>query len=471
VTTFFPAELINSLAKLDYFDTEAFLSAHESGNQVVSVHMNPGKQILHGANWNENIKYPPFEISSPVPWADDAYYLSSRPNFTYDPLFHAGCYYVQEASGLFLSFALKQTLNLSEKLSVLDLCAAPGGKSTMLLSLISSESLLVSNEVIKSRVPALNQNITKWGRPNGIISNNDPAHFKQLPGFFDLILIDAPCSGSGLYRKDPEAGTGWSTDLVNLCSQRQKRIVADVWDSLKDEGILIYSTCSYSIEENEDILDSIFRQYPCESIILSPDKNWNIVETISQQAGAYGYRFYPDKVRGEGFFLAVIRKKKSATNPLISLPFEKHQKLNRKSAGISRSGMLQLDKWINESSLEFLAIGDSFHAVPKAITAEFELLKSHLYLRKAGVRLGKSGGSEWIPDHELAVAIVLKEDYPYLDFEKAEALRYLRGEPVEYEKNRLGWHIACFQGQRLGWVKLLDSRMNNYYPKAWRIRQ
>ena len=468
--TYFPTGLVKSLSNLDHFDPEAFLSAHDSENPVISLHMNPDKLLFNGTVWNEKIKDPPFEISGPVPWAPDAYYLSSRPNFTNDPLFHAGCYYVQEASGLFLSFALKQTLDLSEKLNVLDLCAAPGGKSTLLLSLISPKSLLLSNEVIKSRVPALNQNITKWGRANGITSNNDPAHFKQIPGFFDLMLIDAPCSGSGLFRKDPDAGAGWSQDLVNLCSQRQKRIIADAWDCLKEEGILVYSTCSYSKEENEDILDSIFRQYPCESIELSTNPRWNIVETISDQARAYGYRFYPDKVKGEGLFLAVIRKKKSDVHQ-HAIPVDRRYKLNRKTAGISRSVVIQLKEWIEENDLELLSVGESFHAMPKTLTADFEMLKNNLYLRKAGVRLGKSGGSEWIPDPEMALANLLREDCPSLNIEKTEALRYLKGEPFEFEAPQRGWYIVCFQGQRLGWVKLLETRMNNYYPKAWRIRQ
>ena len=217
MTLHLPAELIRSLSKLDHFDPNAFQSVHESGDQLVSVHMNPGKPILQNGNWPKEIKEPPFDISNAVPWAEDAYYLASRPSFTQDPLFHAGLYYVQEASGMFVSFAIKKTADLTRNLRILDLCAAPGGKSTMLQSLISEESLLVSNEVIKSRVPVLYQNMTKWGFANGIITNNDPIHFKKLPGFFDIILIDAPCSGSGLFRKDPEAAKSWSTDLVQLC--------------------------------------------------------------------------------------------------------------------------------------------------------------------------------------------------------------------------------------------------------------
>ena len=266
--------MLQSLTKLDHFNRDAFLSVHESGEQVVSVHMNIEKPLLKLGSWPLDFPDPPFEISAAVPWATDAYYLRSRPAFTLDPFFHAGTYYVQEASGLFLSFAFKQVMDLSQKLRVLDLCAAPGGKSTLLQSVLNPDSLLVSNEVIKTRVPVLYQNITKWGRANGVVSSNDPVHFRQLPGFFDCIVIDAPCSGSGLFRKDPNAAASWSPELVRLCSQRQQRIIADVWDSLKEGGMLIYSTCSYSKEENEDILDMIFRQYDCISIPLSPDPSW-----------------------------------------------------------------------------------------------------------------------------------------------------------------------------------------------------
>src|ERR1700704_5008433 len=206
---------------MDHFDPDAFQRIHDSGEQLVSVHMNVEKPILCNGIWSTEKTDPPFELAGKVPWASDAYYLKSRPSFTMDPLFHAGAYYVQEASGMFVSFALKHIADPGQKLKVLDLCAAPGGKSTLIQSLISPESLLLSNEVIKSRVPVLTQNITKWGRANGMVSNNDPSHFKRIPGFFDIMLIDAPCSGSGLYRKDPGAAFSWSMELVKLCSQRQ----------------------------------------------------------------------------------------------------------------------------------------------------------------------------------------------------------------------------------------------------------
>jgi len=464
LTAHLPAELIRSLGKLDHFDPGAFRSIHESGDQLVSVHMNPGKPILRDNNWPMEINETPFEISNPVPWAADAYYLSSRPSFTLDPLFHAGLYYVQEASGMFVSYAIKQTVDLTQNLRILDLCAAPGGKSTLLQSLISPGSLLVSNEVIKSRVSVLYQNMTKWGFANGIITNNDPSHFKKLPGFFDVILIDAPCSGSGLFRKDPESAKTWNTDLVQLCSKRQRRILTDVWDSLKDDGLMIYSTCSYSREENEDILDFVFQQHPCISIQLSPDPAWNIIKTNSEKAGAYGYRFYPDKVLGEGFFLSVIQKKQ----PVAYL---RKSKINRNLVRVSVSTINRIDTWIQENSLNYIKIGESIHALPEALLNEFEMLKNNFYLKKAGIRIGKEGVNELIPDHELALANFLKHDSALLDLSKADALRYLRGEPFGIKSSEKGWQAVGFLEHRMGWVKLIEKRMNNYYPKSWRIRQ
>jgi 16S rRNA C967 or C1407 C5-methylase (RsmB/RsmF family)/NOL1/NOP2/fmu family ribosome biogenesis protein len=459
-----PPLLIKSLSKLDHFDPEKFLSVHASENQLVSVHMNPQKPILDHDRWPADFSEPPFELSGRIPWASDAFYLSARPSFTLDPLFHAGAYYVQEASGMFLSFAIHQVADLNRKLNVLDLCAAPGGKSTLIQSLISPESLLVSNEVIKTRVPVLYQNMTKWGRSNGIISNNDPAHFKRLSGFFDLVIVDAPCSGSGLFRKDPAAANAWSPDLVRLCNQRQQRILADVWDSLKEDGLLIYTTCSYSVEENEEILDDIFGQYDCHSIPLSPDPAWNIVETRSDKAGAHGYRFYPDKLKGEGFFLSVIRKKQAA-------PVLRSSKTNWKNLRIPKSSEQQMKIWLKEIPKQYVTVGDGLHALEPGLTDDFEILKNTLYLKKAGVRLGKAGENDWIPDQELAMSMLLHAGASSVELSKENALHYLRGETFETGAAGRGWRVVNYRGQQLGWIKLLDNRMNNYYPKSWRIRQ
>jgi 16S rRNA C967 or C1407 C5-methylase (RsmB/RsmF family)/NOL1/NOP2/fmu family ribosome biogenesis protein len=463
---------------MDHFDPDAFQRVHDSGEQLVSVHLNVEKCIFQHGKWSDEIPERSFDLAGKVPWASDAYYLKSRPSFTMDPLFHSGAYYVQEASGMFVSYALKHIADLNQKLKVLDLCAAPGGKSTLVQSLISPKSLLLSNEVIKTRIPVLTQNITKWGRANGIVSNNDPAHFKRIPGFFDILMIDAPCSGSGLYRKDPEAASSWSTELVKLCSQRQQRILSDAWECLKEDGFLIYSTCSYSKEENEDILDFLLNQYSCKTIDLKPDPFFNIIETKSDLAGAIGYRFYPDKLRGEGFFLAVIQKKqragsaKSVQYSKTDNPGSVHKKKSGKNLPpVSKTTEHQIGEWIKPDYLQYISIEDSVHALSPDLANDFEFLRNKLYLKKAGIRIGKAGEHEWIPDHELALANILRLESPSIQVSKSDALLFLRGNPFDTPFKAKGWHTVCFQGQRLGWVKLLDKRMNNYYPKSWRIRQ
>ena len=236
-----PVALLDSLKGVEGFDKDEFIAIHQSGNQVTSIRLNQFKQA------NSLEKY----YSKEIPWCKNAFYLNERPSFTLDPVFHAGGYYVQEASSMFLWHILEQLIgNDTNGKKVLDLCAAPGGKSTLLASYFT-DGLVVANEVIKSRSAILVENVIKWGLPNIIVTNNDPSHFNKLIGFFDVIVVDAPCSGSGLFRKDPSAIEEWSEDNVLHCSQRQERILADIIPSLKDNGILLYSTCSYSIDEDE----------------------------------------------------------------------------------------------------------------------------------------------------------------------------------------------------------------------------
>ena len=243
-----PQALLDSLEGVKGFDEEAFINVHESDERVTSIRINPFKR-------SDPDSYRDVNFKSKIPWTEYGYYLETRPSFTFDPLFHAGCYYVQEASSMFLEQALKQTVDLSQPLKVLDLCAAPGGKSTHLLSLISKESLLVSNEVIRSRANILTDNIMKWGCSNVIVTNNDPRDFQRIENYFDVIVVDAPCSGSGLFRRDPDAIEEWSEQNVALCSQRQQRILADILPALKNQG---YSS--------QRFLKSLFRDLPAPSL-------------------------------------------------------------------------------------------------------------------------------------------------------------------------------------------------------------
>lgn len=452
-----PAAFIRSIQNIKGFDEEAFKEVHRSGEQITSVRRNP-KKIFNDqySIFNDQLKQ--------IPWNSDGYYLSERPSFTLDPLFHAGGYYVQEASSMFLEEALKQAIDLSQPLKVLDLCAAPGGKSTLIQSLISDKSLLISNEVIKTRVNILSENITKWGAANVIVTNNDPKDFQRLPNYFDVIVVDAPCSGSGLFRKDTEAINEWSEQNVELCGQRQQRILSDILPSLKEGGALIYSTCSYSETEDETIADWLIQNHQLSSIKYQLKKEWNIVETISPIDNAFGYRFYPDKLKGEGFFIAAFKK------PIVSedeikekYPRSRYEKLTAKEIEVVKPYLK------NPEDFFFLKQNDEVIALPLYLEDELATIRSALYIKKAGVKLGTVIREDLIPDHELAVSNIINESISSVEVDKETALQYLRRQEIKLDVNVRGWTLLTYNHLRLGWVKVLPNRVNNYYPANWRI--
>jgi len=471
-----PISLLKSLMNLKGFNKEAFERVHASGEQVTSIRFNPAKtftsvdsQLTTDERQIENIglpgrdSFPDSRLTSQVPWSSNGYYLSARPSFTFDPLFHAGTYYVQEASSMFLEQAIKQTVDLSQPLHVLDLCASPGGKSTLLQSIINKESLLVSNDTIKSRAAVLEENITKWGATNVIVTNNDPAHFARLENYFDVIVIDAPCSGSGLFRRDPEAINEWSENNVQLCSQRQQRIIADVWPALRQDGILIYSTCSYSKEEDEAILDWMTKGFKVEGLKLIVKDEWQITETVSTDHTMAGYRFYPDKVKGEGFFIAALKKKDGAFFAGTKRGKSKLEKLNKAEEAIAK-------EWLNEQEdIILFKQKDDVIALPASLQNEIPVLQSALYIKKAGVTMGKLAGKDLIPAHALAVSSIINKNIALIELNKKQAIQYLRREEMQLSTQNKGWALIKYLGHNLGWVKVLPNRFNNYYPKEWRI--
>jgi len=453
----FPPNFLASLNDEPGFDAENFVNAHENMVAPTTIRLNPFKKI--------DIK-----TDGQVPWCPDGYYLDSRPSFTFDPLFHAGAYYVQEASSMFIDCILKYIRqNNEEPVNVLDLCAAPGGKSTLINSTLGSNDLLVANEIIKTRVPVLCDNLNRWGTANTIVSNNDPKDFGRLHGFFDIMLVDAPCSGSGMFRKDPAAMNEWSEANVNLCHQRQERILADVYPALKKDGYLIYSTCSYSHQENEDMLDWLCSEFEMETIRIPMvrqthhDKDWGIVETQSNQQKAWGYRFYPGKVKGEGLFAACL-KKKAQTPQLPVFKTKANQKLPAKEIELVKAYIN------NPDDFYFFKVNEDWLAINHQHKDSLDLLQRHLYIKKSGIRLGQLMGKDLIPDHELALSIYINKDMVLeteLDYE--QAIQYLRRENISINPTNKGWSLMCFKGQALGWAKLLPNRINNYYPKEIRI--
>lgn len=396
-----------------------------------------------------------------VPWCKNGRYLAERPVFTADPVFHAGCYYVQEASSMFLEQVLQHASNLNEPLKVLDLCAAPGGKSTHIASLISPDSLLVSNEIIKTRVPVLADNLIKWGSANTFVSNNDSRDFKRLGAYFDVAVVDAPCSGSGMFRKDPDAINEWSESAVLLCSQRQQRILADVYPAIRENGVLIYSTCSYSKMENEDISDWLCDTFSMETVQIPLEKEWGIEETRSDKHQCYGYRFYPYKVKGEGFFIACFKKRESSPEPQMKRA--KEVRINQKTEEV-------ISKWIkNPENTRMMEHHDELFAIHKQHEADLQHLQSNLYLKKSGVRIGKMMGKDIVPSHELAMSLITNNGIPKINLSREEAITYLKRDDLKISSDQIGWVLMCFEDQPLGWAKMLGNRINNYFPKELRI--
>lgn len=446
-----PSALIDSLKSQPGFELASFTEIHDRADPLTSIRINAEKGLRT------------FEQQLPVQWCKQGIYLAERPLFTADPLFHAGCYYVQEASSMFLEKALLHSIDLDQPLKVLDLCAAPGGKSTLINSLITNDSLLVSNEIIKSRVPVLCDNLTKWGKHNTYVSSNDPKDFGRLEAYFDVLVVDAPCSGSGMFRKDPDAIKEWSEENVNLCSQRQQRILADVYPALKKDGILIYSTCSYSQAENEAIADWLTEEFNLESIQIPIGEEWGIVETQSPKCHNWGYRFYPNRLKGEGFFLSCFRKKEGDLNPNLKIRKQEPVK-------IPANHILEINEWLSpKSEVEIISFQDGYLAIPKGQQNDLAILQERLYLKKSGTRLGKFAGKDFIPDHELALSLLAAKRIQRIELNREQAISYLKKQDIQLKSDLSGWALICFENQGLGWAKVLPNRINNYYPKEWRI--
>jgi 16S rRNA C967 or C1407 C5-methylase (RsmB/RsmF family)/NOL1/NOP2/fmu family ribosome biogenesis protein len=408
------------------------------------------------------LKNNPFDDLPRGPWSELGRYLPGRPVFTLDPLFHGGSFYVQEASSMFLEQAFKQSINLNQPLNILDLCAAPGGKSTHILSLVNAESLLVSNEVMRPRAAILSENIQKWGYPNTIVTNNDPADFQKLKGFFDVMVIDAPCSGEGLFRKDPEAMSEWSPDNVQLCCSRQKRIVSDAWDALKQNGILIYCTCTYNETENEENLKWLAKDHSVEFLKLSIDPSWGVEEVTVD--GLTAYRFFPHRTSGEGFFLSVIRKTAQAdtarlkTKSGVARPLKKIQE--------------RLDEWVTDPrGFAFFQFNDLLFFVPSGKSEAIEFLLQQLKIVYAGTNIASLKHDKLVPDHALALSVhINRAHFPEVELNESQALEYLRREAIRLSGERVGFTLVTYQKLPIGWVNVLPNRVNNMYPQEWRIR-
>jgi 16S rRNA C967 or C1407 C5-methylase (RsmB/RsmF family)/NOL1/NOP2/fmu family ribosome biogenesis protein len=443
----FPDEFTNRISGQKYIDSEALLHALREPSPV-SIRINQCK-------WHKQ----PADSAS-VSWCRNGYYLPARPSYTADPLFHSGCYYPQEASGMFLEQVVLQAAGSLKNVRVLDLCGAPGGKSILLSDMIGPDSLLVANEVIRSRALILAETVTKWGSGNTLVSQSDPSAFSKLPGFFDIILVDAPCSGEGMFRTEI-AVSEWSSENTVHCAERQKRILRDIWPALKENGILIYSTCTFNPCENEENIRWLIDRNEAETVRMDLASFEGITEIDYQ--GIFGYGFYPDKIRGEGLFFSVIRKK--GRQEQLNL-----KNLRRQEQKPGKSDLEIATAWTDFQGDRIIRWGDEIIAVP----CDAEILNCifrNLKVLKAGTKIFVMKNNNALPSHELALSTRLRRMvFPELEIDYDGAISYLRRDIFSVGNTPKGWNILTFNGTNLGFIKNLDRRINNYYPVEWRIR-
>ena len=417
---------------------------------------------LHPVKADPQSAIPNPQSAIPIPWHPLGYYLPERPAFTFDPFWHAGAYYVQEASSMFLYEAVRQATDMPPRLKILDLCAAPGGKSTLLSAFTGSEGLLVSNEFVRARVGILRENLERWGVPNVAVTHTDAAAFSRLAGWFDVVAVDAPCSGEGLFRKDPDAMQEWSPKAVEQCALRQQDILRGAVQALAPGGVLLYSTCTYNRQENEENVRWLCAQYGFSPVSLEIPAAWGI------ESNEWGFRFFPHKLAGEGFFISVLRKPAGTT---ARLP---------KPAGfqylqaVPKNQLPALTPWVSEEApwRFYRTPREEVVALPAALADDFLTLDSVCNAKWFGVPLGAFKGKDFIPDHALALSLARAPNLPMVNLDRTQALQFLRKENFDLPAGvSPGWVLAGFGGLALGWIKAMPNRMNNYLPMERRIRK
>lgn len=449
-----PQEFVQQMcALLGEAEAGALCSALTDTPPAVSVRRNPTKGDVS------------FAQSTPVPWCSDGCYLAERPSFTLDPRFHAGAYYVQEAASMFIEQAYRQIERDFTPTRLLDLCAAPGGKSTLWRSLLPDGALLVANEPIRQRAQILAENLTKWGHPDVVTTSAYPAEFAPLRGFFDVIAADVPCSGEGMFRKDEGARAEWSPAAVETCAARQRAILTDIWDCLREGGYLVYSTCTFNRAENEDNVRFVCQELGAEVVAVPIDEAWGIAPDTTA-GGQAVYHFFPHRTQGEGLFLALLRK----TSPA---PAAREKKRTRsKETPVPDAAKLQA--WLKTPTdfRLFRPTPETIAAVRTSLLDDVQRVAACVRTLTAGVLMGETKGRKFVPAHALALSTVLADTaFPRAELDGDTALRYLRREAVVLPPEQPRGHVlVCFEGLPLGWVNNLGTRANNLYPAEWRIR-
>lgn len=459
-----PKDFLETSVSIFGRESEEFLASLDS-EPSLGIHINAEKMQKTGVVIPDNAER--------VEWTSNGFYLKSRPRFTFDPFLHAGAYYVEEPSSMFVEKALNYIQKDIHIDRALDLCAAPGGKSIMIRNSMKG-GLLVSNEPLSKRAAVLTENLAKWGNPDIIVTSDFPEAFDGLTGFFDLIATDVPCSGEGMFRKDETARSEWSKANVENCVQRQRDILRTIWPTLRKGGYIIYSTCTFNRREDEENVLFIANELGAEIINLETDADWHICgDTTGRNLPVY--HFFPHKTRGEGFFLALL--KKTSDTP----PAENRKSKKKKPETVSADGFAE---WINcKENFDFHKSKDGITALRKAFADDYAAISEKLNVICAGVRVctekpakfsnsARKPKPQFVPAPGLALSSCLnRKAFPDISLNYSDAIKFLRGEsipPTVYAPR--GWVTVSYRNLPLGFANNVGSRLNNSYPPAWRIR-
>lgn len=434
---------------LEKEEVERLVASIESGAAIKSIRINDRKR---------GDKDKGLQLQDSVNWCPYGHYVTIPENFRFvdDVAFHAGGYYVQEASSMFIWHVLEE--KVGKDALVLDACAAPGGKSTLINQYLSDEGFLVSNEFVAKRCNVLVENMMKWGRDNWMVTNEGLGKYERLGETFDAVVVDAPCSGEGMFRKEPETIKEWSMDNVAMCQTRQREIVRSAWKTLKEGGVMIYSTCTYNAMEDEENVEWIVRELGGAVEEVDIKEEWGIVKARSG-----GYHFFPHKVKGEGLFVALLRKGVRAEDERQK---NKNKELKTKDKGLKAEWLRKGDEYsVTELNGEYWAVRKRFGEIVGKVMA------AGLNVRAFGVEYGMMKGKDIVPAPGLAMSLALDESkFQTLELDHETAMRYLRCEAIGPGETERGMVLVKSDGYALGWAKNVGNRCNNLYPQYWRIR-
>ena len=448
-------DFIDSMRPLLGERTADFISALEASPEV-AVRLNPrkstGRQLFEG---------------EPVGWCDTGLYLHGRPVFTLMPQMHGGAFYVQDASSMIYKHIFRHIIKLTGSYGcparVLDMCAAPGGKTTAIIDALDTDTVVVANEYVGKRASVLAENLAKWGHPHCIVTNSDTSAFADTSRF-DIVAVDAPCSGEGMMRKDEEAVAQWSPSLVADCARLQRKILDDAVAALLPGGYLVYSTCTFNLAENEENVAYLVDNHGFEPVNIPVEPSWGIIPPLVGDNPCM--RFMQHSTRGEGLFAAVLRKPE---DDVLSAP----GRLKHSQRFTASKEWAHVREWLNPATdWHIRGRKGEIYAFPEAVEEMERSLGREVRIISAGVPVGSTKGRDLVPAPELALSLDLRQEaFPDATLGEAGALSYLRREatalPGEFRK---GYMTVSHDGLRLGFVKNIGSRANNLYPQQWRIR-